>query len=355
MSGVTGREAAIAIAKTGANSWGVAASVTIGGYFQSDGGMTLQPAYVDDNAFGQDFLGQAEVGDIASPDLTWAGRSRYDDRAQLLLRALAMGSPSAATLVTSAVGQVTSYRHVLDLAPSIDGLAFTAAVDKVLYVDELTSAKCYGFSETGGDGGVMDLSFKVMGSRTKNDSTTNTRSTVNAATYPQLRNRVFRKHGAFRLNLQSGGSLVAGDAHKVETCGFEFTRPQDAPFVYGQDYVDEPADNGHPEFMLRVSWPRMHTLSANSMYSTLANGTILKGDLTFLGANINSTDRYTELYQWPHLELQEWSAPLEGATQVKPTGMFRAKLAASAPTGMTGVTNPFRLTITNANSIAAFL
>ncbi len=42
MSGVTGREVkGLAFAKFGTNSWGVAASVTKGTYFQSDGGMTF--------------------------------------------------------------------------------------------------------------------------------------------------------------------------------------------------------------------------------------------------------------------------------------------------------------------------
>jgi hypothetical protein len=38
-------------------------------------------------------------------------------------------------------GQVTSWLHIIDLAPSIDGLGVTGAFDKKLYVDELTSAK----------------------------------------------------------------------------------------------------------------------------------------------------------------------------------------------------------------------
>ena len=69
MSGVTGRSMKFAFAKFGANSWGVAASVTKGIYFESDGGMQYQPAMVTDNAFSQPFLGPADPGLVEAPKL----------------------------------------------------------------------------------------------------------------------------------------------------------------------------------------------------------------------------------------------------------------------------------------------
>jgi hypothetical protein len=353
MAGVTGKEAAIAFAKFGTNSWGVAASVTKGAYFTNDGNMAPQPAYVDDNSFGQDFLGQAEVGDIASPDLTFTTRAKYDDHSYIW-EALAMGSPAVA-IATSAVGQTTSWRHTIDLAPSLDGLGITIAVDKVIYVDELTSAKVYGFSFTGGDGGVMDQAFKVMGSRPTNISSINTRSTVNGASFPALRNRIFRKQGTIRMNLQSAGSLGAGDAIKVQDLNFEFSRPQDAPFVYGLEFIDEPADQGFPEFTLRATYPRMNTVSAGSIYHALVNGSVFKLDCTYLGAFINSTDRYSYKFEFPHLEVQPDTNPgmIEGANQAKPTATFKAKLAGSSPSGMAFV-NPVRVTRIMTQSVVAF-
>lgn len=354
MAGVTGKEAAIAFAKFGTNSWGVAASVTRGMYFNSDGAMAPQPSYVDDNSFGQDFLGQAEVGDIASPDLTFTQRAKYDDHAYIW-EALAMGSPAAVTIATSASGQTTSWQHIIDLAPSLDGLGLTFAIDKVLYVDECTSAKVYGFSFTGGDGGVMDQSFRVMGSRPTNISSVNTRSTVNGATFPALRNRIFRKQGTIRMNLQSAGSLVAADAITVQECNVEFSRPQDAPFVYGLEHISEPADQGFPEFSVRLTYPRMNTVSANSIYRALVDGSVFKADMTFLGAFINSTDRYTYKFQFPHLEVQPDTNPgmIEGANQAKPTAMLKAKLAGTSPNGMAFV-NPMRVTRIMTQSVVAF-
>lgn len=353
MAGVTGREARIAFAKFATNSWGVAASVTRGAYFQTTGGMRLQPMRVNDEAFGQSFLGRGDLGDVTAPDLTWTGRSRYDDHG-FVLDALAMGSPAAATISDSTSGQTTSYQHVIDLAPSTDGLGLTAAIDKVLYVDELTSAKVFGFGETVGTGGVMDRSYRLLGSKPTNISSINTRSTVNGASFVSLGNRVFRNQGTFRLNVQGASALAAGDAIKIESFEFTFERPQDAPHVFSQDYVHEPADSGFPTVQFKVTYPRMTAISASSLYAALRTNPIFKADLTFLGSFINSTDRYTRLYEFPHVELDDWNgAELDGANQVKPEATFTAKLASSSPAGMAFV-NPFRLTLINTHDTKAF-
>ena len=70
MAGQTGRSFKMAFAKYGANSWGVAASVTKGVYFESDAGMQFKPAQITDNAFGQVFLGQADPGLVEAPTLS---------------------------------------------------------------------------------------------------------------------------------------------------------------------------------------------------------------------------------------------------------------------------------------------
>jgi len=353
MAGVTGREVKIAFAKFATNSWGVAASVTRGAYFQTTGGLRLQPMRVNDEAFGQAFLGRGDLGDVTPPDLTWVGRSRYDDHG-FVLDALAMGSPVAATLSNSAAGQVASYQHIIDLAASTDGLGLTAAADKVLYVDELTSAKVFGFGETVGDGGVMDRSYRLLGSKPTNISSINTRSTVHGASFVPLGNRVFRNQGTFRLNVQGGNSLVAADAIKIEQFEFTFERPQDGPHVFSQDYIFEPADNGFPVVQFKVTYPRMTTISASSLYAALRTNPIFKADLTFSGAFINSTDQYKRVYEFPHVELDGWNgADVSGAEQVKPEATFTAKLATSSPANMPFV-NPFRLTLINTHAAAAF-
>lgn len=354
MSGTTGREMkGLAFAKIGTNSWNVAASVTLGARFDSDGGMEHAPVFVEDRSFGETFLGPAEVGDINPPDLTFTGQARYADHLYVW-EALAMGSPAAVAIATSASGQVTSWTHVLDLAPSIDGLALTIAMDRKLYVAELTSGKVYGFGETYGDGGIVNQSFKVLGSKTTDISSININSTVYGASYPALNGKIFRNTGLFRVNAQSGGALGAGDEIKIEAFDFTFDRPQDRSFATNSDAIIEPADNEFPDVMVTVRFPRMNTISANSLERGLRSGTAYKMDMAYSGTFINSTDRQKKLYQAPYAELQKFVTPTAGAAQVKPVATFKLKKPAAAPTGMTGVTNPFRITRIMVNSVAAF-
>jgi hypothetical protein len=349
---LTGREANVAFAKFATNSWGVAASVTKGVHLESDAGLTPQPQYVESETFNQGFLSRAEVGDFTAPDLTLTQQGRYEDHAYIL-EALLMGSPAAPTVVSSTGGN--AYRHIIDLSPKVDGLGITLAFRRgELYTEELTSAKVYGLSETFGTGGVVQQSFRVLGSKPTNQSSINTNSTVGGANYPGFGSRIFRKHGVFRMNLQTAASLVAADEIKIESFNLELTRPQDAPFVTGQDFIHEPGDNGFPELVARVQFPRMTTVTANSMYRLLTAGTALKADMTYTGALINSTTSASKLYQMPYVELQEWAAPLTGANQVKPTATLRLKEVTAAPSGMTRVTRPLRITRVMANSAVAF-
>ena len=353
MPGTTGRELkGWAFSKFGTNSWGVAASVTKGTRFLSDGGVKLQPSFVEDKSFGESYLGPADIGDIQPVDLALSGQARYEDN-HYILEALTMGSPVAVAIATSASGQTTSWQHVLDLAPSIDGLGATFAMDKKLYVDEITSAKIYGFSETIGDGGVVEESFKVLGSKPTNISSVNINSTVYGASYPALGGKIFRKQGTFRLNKQSGGALGSTDVVLLEGFDVDFERPQDRTFATGQDYIIEPGDNEFPMPTVKVTYPRMNTPSANSLYAALRSNDAFKGDMTYGGAYINSTDQLTKKYIFPYMELQDWATPIAGAAQVKPTATFLLKKAAALPTGMS-TTNPFRILRIMQNSVVAF-
>lgn len=352
MSGITGRQTRIAFAKFATNSWGVAASVTQGTYFQSDGGLKFDPNIIVDDAFGQLFEGTSEVGDIKAPGPTFIDQARYNDNNYILL-ALAMGSPSTPTISTSTSGQVTSFQHQIDLSDVIDGLGITVAIDKLLYVEELTSAKVHGFNLKNGSGGIMNTSYKVLGSKPTIQSSVNVNSTVAGATFPALGNRVFRKHGVFRMNLNSAGALGSTDTVHIDDFEFDFDRPQDSPQVFGQDFIDEPADNAFATFGLTIAYPRMNTVTANSLYASLRDATALKADMTFLGAFINSTDQYKRLHQWPYLQLESWDASLANAGQLKPKAKFKAMLAPTSPTGMPFV-RPYRLTIIQSNSLIAF-
>lgn len=352
MAGVTGREVTMAFAKFTANSWGVAASVTKGIYFSSDGGLTLKPNIIEDDAFGQTFIKQSDVGNIQAPALSLPAVARFDDFTYIL-DACAMGSPGAVTISTSAAGQVTSWSHPYDLSANIDGLGITMAMDKQRYVEELTSAKIHGIDLEDGQGGLMRKTYKVLGSKSTNISSININSTVGGASVPLLSNRMLKRHGTFRMNLNTASALAVGDALPCESIKFGFLRPQDGPFVYGQDYIAEPADNGFPDFNIEVQFPRMTTAAASSLYAGLRDASAFKADWTFLGAYINSTDQYKALYQFPYIQVTDFGALTVGANQIKPKATFAARLAPTSPSGMAFV-NPFRLTRIMTQSVVAF-
>lgn len=353
---VTGRNSRAAFAVYGTNSWNVAASVNKALHLAGDAGLTLQPQFSENETLNQGFYRNASIGDITAPDLTLQMDARYEDFGYVL-EACVMGSPAAPVVVSSTGGN--AYGHVLDLAPTVSGRGITLAIEYggagfSPFVQELTSAKVYGLSEAVGTAGVIQQSFRVLGSKPTITSSVNIPATLAAATVPDFGNKVFRKQGVFRLNAQAGGSLTAADAVNVETVAWEFARVNDAPFVFGSDTIIEPADAGFPTIRVTATFPRMNTVSANSMYAQLQAGGAWKGDLTYTGANINSSTAASKHIQWPYLEPQELTLGLAGAGQVKPSVTFLAKEVASAPTGMSGVTRPFRITRVMANSAVAF-
>jgi len=355
MPGTSGLELkGFAFAKVGLNSWGVAASVTKGTRFLDDGAVKYSPIFVEDRSFGETELGPAEYGDLNPTNATLTGQARYEDHNHIL-RALAMGSPATVAISTSAAGQVTSWRHVIDMAPSIDGLAATFAFDKKLFTEEITTAKVCGFGETVGEGGIINETFQILGVAPTDISSININSTIYGASYPALTGKLFRNQGVVRMNLQSGGALGASDT-LVFTGAIEFTfnRPHDSVFAYGSRDIIEPGANEFPVISARIMLERANTVTVNSLRVGLRAGTAWKADVTYSGAFINSTDRYSRLYQFPYVEIQDHDTRAAGAGQIKPIAVAMLKKPAAAPTGMTGVTHAFRLTEVKVNSVHAF-
>ncbi len=355
--GVTGRQATMAFGVYGANSWGVATSVTRRVYFESDAGLTSRPMYVDDQSFGQTFMGPADVGDFEPVAFTGSGQLYYDHW-DMMLMACAMGSP-AVTAVSSqgASNSLVAYQHVYDLAPTTQGRGVTIASDKVQYVEEVRSAKVTGFSFGYGNGGVLTKSFSFIGDKSNNTSAINTRSSVTtSAVAPALTNRVFRQQGQIRMNLQAGSSLGSGDVlADVTGMSFTFQRPHDTAMVTGQNYTAEPLDNGWPAVEVTLNFRQATTISTNSFYALVQAGTPLKADCTYTGASINSATARMVKLEFPHLEPQgPLNFTIQGASQSQPSIRFVGKLASAAPSGMSGVTNPVRVTLNTVNSVTAF-
>jgi hypothetical protein len=336
------------------NTWGVPASVTQQLLLTSTDGMDTEPQLVDEDSFNQNFLAEAEVGEHTprTPEVEMILRYEQHD----VLLAGAMGSPAAPVVVSSAgANSLVAYSHVIDLVDNLE-VYFTLAADLGRYVLEIPSLKTRGYSLRVGENGRMMIAFPIVGAKTVYDSTTNTNSTVAAAAAATFLHRVFRKTGRIRMNLASAGALGATDEatpYRAPISDFAFNagRPvADGDYVFGQDYIIAPDDNGFPEFTVDVTYPRMSTVAANSLAFGIQAGTAFKADVFFEGTYINSLTKRSLLWEFPALQLYSFAAVAASAEQVRPTATFRAKRAGAAPTGMAGLTNPFRLTIVNANS-----
>ncbi len=353
---VTGRTVKMAFAKYATGSWGVPASVTKGVYFASDAGMVMTPDIIEDRSFGQVYIGQTDRGNTQVVEPHFAGQARYDDN-NYILEALAMGSPNAVTISTSVAGQVTSWKHIIDLADTIDGLGVTVASDLGYYTKEIPSAKVCGITEDiSANAAVQTTTYVLLGCDATVTSSVNINSTVAGATFPGFTNRIQKKQGTLRVNLQSAGSLTATDAlANVDAINGNFMRAFDRSWSLGSPLVVEPAENDFPAFGFQITFNRMTTLSANSLRTALPLATVFKGDWTMAGTYINSTDQFSKKYEYPHLEVVDFVDTVAGPDQVKPQVTFRINKPASAPTGMSWATNrPLRLTRIMTNSVVAF-
>lgn len=353
MAGLNGRDVRVAFKK--AATWGTAVSVTQQVNLRTLDGFDAKPGIVTDESFNQAFIGQGEVGDYAPSTPELQLDLRYDGAGPILMAA-AMGSASAPAVVSSvAANSLIAYQHNLTLATDLTQF-FTFAVDMggngpggTHYILEVPSYKPRGFTLSVGDNGKMQLAVQGTGSKTTYTSAVNTNSTVNGAAADPLANRVFRKQGTFRMNLQSAGSLVAGDAQNVREVNFACSRPLAEDLVFGQDYIIEADDDGFAEFTAELIFPRMTSANANSLVVCWPNGTHLKFDFDFKGAYINSTTQYEFKLEAPAAQVVEWMAPVTGHQLVRPTARVALRKATSSPSGMAFV-NPFRVTLINMNS-----
>lgn len=350
MAGISGRQVNAAYSRS--NTWGVPASVTQQILIQSTAGLENQPMLIDDPAFGQDFIGVPEVGDMPPITPTIPMLLRFEQGCDTWM-AGAMGSAAAPSVVSSvAANSLVAYSHVLTLA-SVLGHQFTLAVDHGgQLVSETRTFKTRGFTIKVGSNGVMAIDFPIVGDKTVYDSTVNTTATVNGAAVATPGNRALRKNVTLRMNAQAAGTLGASDALAVaREFQLSYSRPlAQGDYPFNSDSIMDPDDDGQAEFELQVTHARMNTVSANSLVAAFPLGTAFKADITCLGTYINTTTRRSILIEMPALFVSKFDMPVAGHGLVRPVVTFKGKMADAAPSGMTALTNPMRVTIINARS-----
>jgi hypothetical protein len=83
-------------------------------------------------------------------------------------------------------------------------------------------------------------------------------------------------------------------------------------------------------------------------------GTRYKGDIIFTGPTIDATSSYGLKFQFPHLGVMTLNSPMPNVQQSEPKAQFEGLSTSSAPTGMSGVTAPVRVTTTGTSNTNPF-
>ncbi len=340
MSGVAGVEIKAAFKK--AATWGTAVA---GG--ANDGILILprsikRDAQIDiDDSMGTYFPQDGTPGAIkVEGDIPM--HLRYDSLDVLL--ALFMGIAGAPVQQAATIAYSYTYKWKKDT----DGLFGTLATHMKNYIEEEPSVKIAGITLKGEVGKALQLIIKTICNNKVWDSIINTTTTFNNVTYAETQNRVRFSEGVFRMNDQGGAALGSGD--KIYPSAFELTALRKLKGEYTgqyvtsgsnkQDTIDEPTNDGMPDISLKLTFPR-HTANTNLL--ALGADTRKKLDITFTGALIASTYYRTFALQFPHLEFKSVD-PADAQGIIKEPVEFIAHSAVAAPTGMTGITDPFWIT-----------
>lgn len=349
---VSPRSSKVGINLATSGSWGTATAVGAGdGVWVTDDLKAMLSMQIDeDNSAGQDFIGSMQVANHNVIKAEIPTLLHYNDTFQNVLWALACGTGGTAP---TQVGTSTAYTNTFEPATSKTGLFATIVRDKVQFISEVPSAKCTGFELSFGDNGRASVLWKFTGTKEVVNSSINTATQVSALTFPTQGLRAFFKQLVFRVNEKSAGALGASDAINITDLKLSYDQPMDELFIAGQDYVTEPEDNAYPEILLEWTFARLDGTSDNYIGYHRDN-TSLKADITITGPALASTN-YSLLFQFPNLIVTE--APVEfkgGAENVQPRVATKAYKTSTAPTGMTGVTKPFRLTTTGISTTNPF-
>ncbi len=182
----------------------------------------------------------------------------------------------------------------------------------------------------------------------------NTPATFASVTWADQLNRIRYSEGVFRMNNQSAGAL--NDADKIYPSSFELVARRRLAGEYDgrhktyqpnvQDLIDEPSNDGIAEITMKLTFPR-HT-SMNYLADLISN-TRKKMDITFTGAVIEGVYRNQFKLQFPNLQLKNVDV-VDAQGNIKEPLEFVVHGAISAPSGMTGLTDPFWISGINTRS-----
>lgn len=298
--------------------------------------------FLPDDSAGQAFSQEADQGLITvGGDLN--AYLRYEGLETLL--AMAMGTAGEPTLAGT-----TAYDHELRLADNTEGLFGTLAMYKGFSVHEAPSIKVDGFTIDGDVGQPLRVIFHLIGDELNinTDSGANTVASMNALAQPAVGNRVLMRHATFLMGDADGAALDSGDEIAPSRFRITFRRDQVGDHLAGgADLIAEPTPGGFPSATLELDFP---TYTSDTFITDLGQDTRKKVSISFTGQEIESGHDYAMTLLMPHVAITNAAAAVDGAGKIAHPITCSLLGAAVAPTGMTGITAPLAIDLTNTNS-----
>lgn len=325
-----------------AAAWGEAASCGAGdGLLIKSHTIKKKRADLADDSLGVYFQREADRGDLdVAGDLScWLRYCGLD-----LPIALALGQSAGAPVQQ---GATAAYAQSLTPAPGIEGLFATLALDSGINIAEYPSVKFTGLTIKGRAGEPVELIFNVRADEMLTDSAVNTPASFAGVTIAESSNRVLMSQLTCRMNDAEGAALGLSDAISPGSFELTFKRRMDAVRALGSSgAIDEPLEAGRPEVTLKMEFPRY---SADGHFADWDSQTPKKCELEFTGRMIEPP--YSRIFRirMPRLLHAQADLPIEQGVLRHPVE-FICLEAASAPSGMGGITAPFVIELVNTNS-----
>jgi len=342
---ITGREIIVGVKHASTWRTAVECGADDGVLITSEGIGPKAPNFVDDDSLGKtDIRCVMRTNENAAGNIE--GYLRYEGWDVLLAHAL--GTAGTPSLVS---GGSVSYENTLSPADSISGIFTTLAIKKSATshpIWEVPSAKWGGFTISGAIGELVKVTFNMMGNKIENQSSVNTSATMANVTYPEGC-EVLKMDSNFkiRMNTQSGAALA--DSDKIYPMSFELTynRPLRENWEASYDDMSEPVQDGFAEATLKLTFDKYNL---DDFMDAIAADTEYKMDITFEGNTIEGSIKYTFRVDIPKLMVVSAESPVSGPGVIPHNVELRLLGVDSAPTGMTGVTDPISIYTINKRS-----
>lgn len=334
------------------SAWGTAVAVGSGRGIRTT-------SFSDPPSPGHEPLPREHIGDAYEGDMDKGGQSRtYTTTHDLYyggncgeLLAYIFGTSGAPTDNTG------SYTHAITMADALAKFA-TWVADKGgsgTVPWEYASAMARRMTISGEGQGRVTVEIEWLGDALSTASSTNTSTEMDAVTLVAVNGgAVKHTDGVFRVNAQGGAGLASPtDDIAVSRWAVIIERPLSLDFLTGSANIAQPCEE-NVAATVRVEFTlRSYTDTTWVDYWNGSSAPVeLKADMTYSsGFTPSGGLEMTYLFQFPRLILaEEPPAPIPGKDRIPHTIVMMGLEAASAPTGMSGITKPAHAVVEDEDS-----